>query len=126
MVHVGPRVGSRQLRVSIQRARGTRAAVADCMRNFSLVTLTLLLALTTSAFAGRKLSWPVTIDLVAHQAWGSLGSARNSPDTIQQLGCSVHYDAGNKKNNVNCIATDSTKTSVQCSSQQPELVQIAL
>src|SRR5262245_12624138 len=97
------------------------------MRNLSLVTLTLLLfTFTATAFAGRKTSWPVTIDLIAHQAWGSLGSARNSPDADSMIGCAVHYDVVNMKNNVNCAAMDSKKNTAQCASQQPELVQIAL
>ncbi len=96
------------------------------MNTRALFVAAALLAATLPAVAGRKVPWPVTIDLANRTAYGSLGSTRNSPDTESQLGCSVHYDAANQKNNVNCIAADPKGRSVQCASQQPELVQIAL
>jgi hypothetical protein len=96
------------------------------MRNTSVITLTALLFTAATALAGRKDGWPVTIDLVNKRAYGSLGSARNSPDSYQMIGCSVHYDPVNGKNNVNCSAQDAAKNTAQCASQQPELVQIAL
>jgi hypothetical protein len=92
----------------------------------SSLALVLVVTITATAWAGRKDSAPVVIDLGARTASGSLGSARNSPDPYSAIGCSVHYDYVNGKNNVNCAATDASGTSVVCASQQPELVQIAL
>jgi hypothetical protein len=95
-------------------------------RTIILASLLLTTATTSLALAGRKIPWPVTVDLAAHHAWGSLASTRNSPDSTSMLGCGVHYDYVNKKNNVNCAAVDAKGNSAQCATQQPELVQIAL
>lgn len=97
------------------------------MRTRILVAgLTLSLVLGGVAFAGFKEQWPVTIDNVRRTAMGSLGTARNSADANQAIGCGVHYDAVNRKNNVNCSATDAAGHSAQCATQQAELIQIAL
>jgi hypothetical protein len=88
--------------------------------------LVLSLALGSDASAGRKQPWPVTIDLVNRNAAGSLGTARNSGDARQAIGCGVHFDAVNAKNNVNCTATDAAGNTAQCATQQAELIQIAL
>jgi hypothetical protein len=92
----------------------------------SFIVVLLVASAGIPASAGRRTPWPVTVDPVGRVAWGSIGSTRNSPDTISKLGCSVHYDAVNRKNNVNCAAVDASSRSGQCATQQPELVQIAL
>lgn len=43
----------------------------------------------SSAWAGRKFAAPVTINSTQQWAAGSLGSARNSIDTVQYIVCSV-------------------------------------
>lgn len=95
-------------------------------RTVFLASLLLTTATTSLALAGSKTWWPVTVDLAGRHAWGSLASTRNSPDSTSMIGCGVHYDNVNKKNNVNCAASDAKGTSTQCATQQPELVQIAL
>jgi hypothetical protein len=100
------------------------------MKNAAIVGLVLCLALFlapgTRASAGFKQPWDVTIDAVSRTAMGALGTARNSADTRQALGCGVHYDAVNGKNNVNCNAADAAGHTAQCATQQAELIQIAL
>jgi hypothetical protein len=95
-------------------------------RTVFLASLLLTTATTSLALAGSKTWWPVTVDLAGRHAWGSLASTRNSPDSTSMIGCGVHYDNVNKKNNVNCAASDAKGTWAQCATQQPELVQIAL
>lgn len=94
--------------------------------NRLVIAVAVVTTLTSAALAGRKLAQPVTVDLAARKAYGSLGSTRNSPDSISQIGCSVHYDPVNRRNNLNCAAMDAAKNSMGCASQQAELVQIAL
>lgn len=97
------------------------------MRTRTLVaSLTLSLALGGVAFAGFKQQVPVSIDNVRRTAMGSLATARNSADANQIIGCGVDYDAVNRKNNVNCSATDAAGHTAQCATQQAELIQLAL
>jgi hypothetical protein len=97
------------------------------MKTRSFVSgIALCLALGGVASAGFKQPWAVTIDPVNRTAMGSLGTARNSPDSNQSIGCGVSYDSVNRKNNVNCSAMDSTGHTAQCATQQAELIQIAL
>jgi hypothetical protein len=61
------------------------------MKNkFRFIGALALAALATSAFAGLKLSYPVSVDSTSRVAWGSMGSARNSADAVQYIGCSVN------------------------------------
>jgi hypothetical protein len=92
----------------------------------SFVVAAAIVLTAVPASAGRKVPWPVTVDLPNRTAHGSIGSTRNSPDSVAQLGCSVSYDSVNKKNHVNCVAVDAKGVGVQCVSEQPELVQIGL
>jgi hypothetical protein len=94
------------------------------MKNVSIAVVTVLVALTASAAAGRKDNWPVVVDLINKNAYGSLASARNSPDTVQNIGCSVFYDTVNRRNQVSCTATNAAGTTAQCGSQDPNLVQV--
>ena len=91
-----------------------------------IVSAGLCLALANVASAGLKQTQPVSVDLVNRVASGALGAARNSPDNRQVIGCGVEYDAVNRKNNVNCSATDAAGKTGQCATQQAELIQIAL
>ncbi len=101
-------------------------AVIDDMKNLSLAVVAILVALTASAAAGRKDAWPVVVDLPNRMAYGSLASARNSPDTVQSIGCSTFYDAVNRRNQVSCAASNAAGVSAQCASQDPNLVQVSL
>jgi hypothetical protein len=94
--------------------------------NRLVIAVAVVTTLTSAALAGRQLSRPVVVDLAARKAYGSLGSTRNSPDSLSMIGCSVHYDAVNRRNNLNCAAMDAQKNAMGCASQQAELIQIAL
>ena len=66
------------------------------MKNkFRFIGVLALSALATSAFAGLKLSYPVAVDSVSRYAYGSMGTARNSADAVQYIGCPITtYNTG--------------------------------
>ena len=94
------------------------------MKNVVFGVVVAVVGLTQTVSAGRKDRWPVVVDNANKVAYGSLGDARNSADTVQSIGCSVFYDTANQRNQVSCSATDAAGVSAQCASQDPNLVQI--
>ncbi|MBZ0234990.1 MAG: hypothetical protein K8M05_21865 [Deltaproteobacteria bacterium] len=78
----------------------------------------------TRATAGRKDLWTVTIDAGAQRAYGSLGSARNSADPRQSIGCSTFYDPTNRVNQATCIAVDAKGNFARCMTQDPTIVAV--
>jgi hypothetical protein len=96
------------------------------MRQRILIGAALFVTIGGVALAGRQYVYPVTVDPVRRRASGALGSAQKSSDTFQYIGCSVHYDAVNDKNNANCAASDAAGVVVTCATQKPELVELAL
>ena len=64
-------------------------------KNFRLPAALALAALAGSVFAGARYSYPVSVDTTSRVAWGSMGTARNSADAVQYIGCSVTtYSSG--------------------------------
>ncbi|AKF84591.1 hypothetical protein MFUL124B02_01260 [Myxococcus fulvus 124B02] len=56
-----------------------------------LITAALATALIgTAAWAGEKSAYPVTVYSTSREAFGSLGSTRDTADTFQKLGCQVN------------------------------------
>lgn len=73
------------------------------------------------AFAGFRVNWEVGVDTVSRNAWGSLGSARNSADGVQYIGCSVAvFTYGTPS--VYCSARNAAGTSVACASTDAAIV----
>lgn len=98
------------------------------------VALTVMMALSTAAWAGAKSSYSIVINLSGSTgtAMGAVGSARNSADSIQYIGCAVYTsvasdELGNPyyKEFVSCSARDVNNLTVSCSSADPVLVQVA-
>ena len=86
--------------------------------------LVALLLAGTSAWAGLKKTTLVNIDTVARNAYGALGAARASSDTVQYIGCAVlTYSTGNPS--IVCNARNAAGTYVSCSSNAPSMVQAA-
>jgi hypothetical protein len=56
------------------------------------------------------------------EAFGALGSARNSSDTNQYIGCDVAAFSGSGSS-VHCFARDASGNGAGCSSSDPALVQ---
>ena len=62
--------------------------------------------------AGIKASGEVMINTTYHYAYGVLGSARNSSDTVQQLVCNVYHQAGYEY--AQCWAADRNGVYASC------------
>jgi hypothetical protein len=80
-------------------------------------TLAIVLALSSSAaFAGMKASSPVEIvsSYSYSYAAGSLGTARNSGDKTQSIGCTIYAWNLSAPPTVYCSATDATGRVFSC------------
>jgi hypothetical protein len=85
-----------------------------------VIGLGLLVALAGSARAGAKHSVPVTVG--SAYASGSLGTARNSSDGNQYIGCQVY---GTSSINAYCYAADSAGHYLSCSTTTTAMVALA-
>jgi hypothetical protein len=74
----------------------------------------------TSAFAGEKRDIAVIVDTVNRFAVGSMGTARNSFDGNQNIGCIVHADLG--INIVQCSARNAAGVTRLCNTGNQNLV----
>jgi hypothetical protein len=70
----------------------------------ALLAFVLALTVSGAAIAGVKYTTPVTINDTSRVAYGAMGTARNSTDSDQYIGCQV-------------IATTSGSTSYTCSAR---------
>jgi hypothetical protein len=70
--------------------------------------------LTGTAWAGMKFVQPVTINTTYSYAYGSMGSARASSDSNQQIGCTT-YNSGGTNNYGYCSARDASGNYKSCS-----------
>jgi hypothetical protein len=73
-----------------------------------------------SALAGERFHFPVIVDITGAHAVGSIGSARNSADPLQMLGCRVLVEEGFALGV--CFARDSAGVSVQCVTVNSDMV----
>ena len=71
-------------------------------------------ALTGTAWAGMKFVDQFYINTTYSYAYGSMGSARASTDSNQQIGCTT-YNSGGTDNYGYCSARDPSGTYKQCS-----------
>lgn len=83
---------------------------------FALIaSLTLSFALSSNVFAGAKYTYNVYVGTTSF--YGSLGDARNSTDTYQQIGCySTTPGSGY------CYGRNSTGTSAGCSTSDAAML----
>jgi hypothetical protein len=88
----------------------------------SLLGAALVAALSGTAYAGLKAASPVFIDTGARIANGMLGSARNSADAVQHIGC--YTNALTASVTTFCQARNSAGTSVSCSTTSANLVNV--
>jgi hypothetical protein len=74
------------------------------------------------AHAGFRAESPIYVSVASRYFYGALGSARNTGDSVQYLGCNVNsYSAG--ASTVYCYARDANNVSASCTSTAAELVQ---
>jgi hypothetical protein len=97
------------------------------MKKSIITAACLLIAFTLViqyARAGRKSNITVTIDTTSRYAYGALGAARNSSNTVEEIGC---YTFGYSDNSsfASCYATNASNQSVSCTSTSPAIVAAA-
>jgi hypothetical protein len=83
----------------------------------TMVGLCLAMGLSTASFAGAKDTFAVYIDTASRFAIGSMGSARNSTDTHQNMYCYTNTSGYGY-----CMATDASGTSVGCSTSNANML----
>lgn len=90
-----------------------------------MMKLALAAALTTiasgSALAGLKATYGTQVDNANRHAWGALGSARNSADSVQYIGCSVSSYADGTES-AWCGARDANYVFGSCTTFNPTLI----
>jgi hypothetical protein len=91
------------------------------MKRHSIVTLLCIAAMAPAAWAGTKGVYSVYVSTTGKYAEGAIGSARNSADAYQQLGCGLTaYSAGTPSGY--CYARDASGVSAMCNTSDPGLV----
>jgi hypothetical protein len=90
----------------------------------AVVGLLFSMSLAGTAWAGLKSNSPVYISTSGMYANGSLGSARNSSDALQYIGCYTRSDAMAASTLV-CYARDSDGVAVSCSTTVASMIAVA-
>lgn len=78
----------------------------------------------TGAWAGAKNSVQVTVDTVAREAYGALGTARGTADTTQYIGCQV-YAYSSSTPVAFCSARNAAGTGGSCTSSNTTIIDSA-
>jgi hypothetical protein len=95
-------------------------------RVFAAPLLALAL-LSPSAMAGQKVVKPVTIianGTGGYSVSGAIGTARNSADGNQRIGCQVNAASGSSVIGGRCEAANAQGFYVACSTTSPQMVQL--
>lgn len=97
------------------------------MRMPTVGALTVMMALTTAAWAGAKGGANVAITFSGDNgtASGTMGTVRNSSDTLQYIGCAVYAYDSEAQALVYCSARNTSNVTVSCTSTAHELVSLA-
>ena len=77
---------------------------------------------SVSALAGTKTGFPVLVDTSAMAAYGSIGSTRNTSDTLSYLACEITSENTVGTSFGFCVARNSAGVVRTCSTVNPELV----
>ena len=88
-----------------------------------LFTVALLLSAAAAAMAGYKAAAAVSVYPASRYAAGQLGTARNSTDTMQYIGCS--YEATSTYHYVSCNARNSAGTYGGCVGYDASMIDAA-
>lgn len=94
------------------------------MLRFGIASVIAMTCLSFTAFAGEKGPQPVVIEDSFQVASGSLGSARNWPDTRQFIGCELSAGAGGTAFFARCYATDATGKFAQCATTDTNQIRV--
>jgi len=77
------------------------------------------------SFAGYKSDSNVQCYPAYSYAAGAMGTARNSQDSSQYIGCSLQGYAGSSPTSLYCFAQNSAGTYCGCGSSDPHLIAVA-
>lgn len=100
-------------------------------RSSALGVLALVMVLSTTAWAGRKANYSVAITFSGDTgaASGAMGSARNSDDTVQYIGCTVSASLANTSIDISravtCSARNASNVTVACTSTEISIIETA-
>lgn len=89
-------------------------------------TLAVGVTLAHETSAGIKAAYPVQVDLATRTASGSFGSARNTSDWRQTIGCSLQATAGVADLALWCEAMDAHGVTIMCATSDANLVTVSL
>jgi hypothetical protein len=81
-------------------------------------------AIAATASAGTKWNRSVTLDPSYRYAYGSVGTARNSTDNLQYIGCEAYYFSSGFVH-LYCAARNAAGTTVSCYTSNLTQVQAA-
>jgi hypothetical protein len=88
------------------------------------LAVTALLAANV-VWAGQRGGWEVGIEAVERNAYGTIGTVRNSVDSVQYIGCSIRtFDTGPTQY-VTCYAKDALGAYASCSTSAQNFVTVA-
>lgn len=94
------------------------------MKTIQMMLGAAVLGLGTLAWAGYKVPIAVQVDPATGWAYGAIGSARNSTNSVEYIGCRVMtYMSGSAT--VTCSARNASSKFGSCSSSAPGLVEAA-
>ena len=79
------------------------------------------LGIGSAAFAGSKWAGDVNVNLTTRVVMANLGSARNSADSMQHVGCDVIAQKGSATLAF-CYARDAAGVSMSCTTTSPAFV----
>lgn len=81
----------------------------------------LVLLAVPVAYAGSKTQFFVTINSTTRTAYGAMGTARNSTDSVQNIYCRTFADTTSGES-VRCFANNAAGVYVSCYSSSPALI----
>ena len=80
-----------------------------------------LFGVAVAALAGPRVEAEVTVDPVLRVVSGSLGTARNSSDSHQEIGCSVTYSTSGGET-ASCWGRSAARVYRSCVSSDPQII----
>ncbi len=92
----------------------------------ALLALCAFTGFSASALAGQKLRSDVmvTTDGISINAHGAIGTARNSLDANQRIGCVLKANTASSTLSASCDATSAAGTQAFCITSSPQLIEV--
>jgi hypothetical protein len=91
------------------------------MKRSTIAAMLFIAAAAPAAWAGEKGVHNVNVNTTSRYAEGSLGTTRNSSDTVQLLGCWVNTSSTGTLSGY-CAARNASGVTGNCTTSAPELI----